>query len=320
MAATIQRAPGPARSPGLVRGDIQERPPGSVIEIPSRYRAFYGVTHQWALNEATAALTAGQQNVPDSVQLDAKLDFYALARVIIWSPRATGGQGKIQLYRDREQLFAGAGGGNESVGRYLSSLGVFQYPQYLSAPLPIRGRSTFKGVAGDFQTVAAALTIRMLHYGYVALRDPVVEHRWYAERVPASYMADFTAEGPLAAPIGANKTVPLSVPIDPDGDFEVRKIVIVSDGEAKIQIKNADTRAEWFHKPVHVWLLGGTTIDADPPSGAWPFLLPDETPEFIKARGALVVTAQDLSGLSNRLQVIFEGDKLKPAQGLAVSP
>jgi hypothetical protein len=306
------------RAGALTRGDLLEAPPGGMIEIPDRYRAFYGMTHQFAAGEQTLALTAGQINISDSLVIDSTFDFYALGRAAIWSPAASGGQGKIQLKIDRELQFAGAGGGNDSVGCYLSTIGTGRFPQYLAAPLLIRGKSTFVAIAGDFQTVAAALTLRTLHFGYIVRKDPVVTKRWYASRTPWRYMADFTVEGPLLAALGANKTQQIPVPIDPDGDFEVKKLIIVSDGEAKLQVKNADTRAEWFHRAVHVWLLGGTTIDADPPAGAWPFLLPDECPEFIAARGALSVTAQDLSGASNRMQVIFEGDKLKPAGGLRV--
>ncbi len=317
--ATVIRPPAAGRAPGLMRGDIEERPPGAVIELPARYRAFYGVTHQFATGEAAPALTAGQQNQPDSVLIDSTFDFYALARAAIWAPAATGGQGKIQFKVDRELQFAAGGGGNDSVGSYLATIGTGRFPQYLAAPLLVRGKSSFVAVVGDFQTVPAALTVRVLHYGYIVRKEPITQRTWYHSRVPWRYMADFTAEGPLLASIPAGGQRSLPVPIDPDGDFEVRKLIIVSDGEAKIQIRNADTRADWFHRPVHVWLLGGTTINADPPAGAWPFLLPDETPEFVKARGALTVTVQDISQLANRVQVIFEGDKLKPATGLRVA-
>lgn len=311
-------APGRIRGPA-VRDALQERPPGALIEVPAQYCAFYGLTHQFAAGEATVALTAGQTNISDTVVIDSTFDFYALRRAAIWSPAASGGQAKIQFKVDRELQIAGSGGGNDSVGSYLSTIGTGRYPQWFDAPLLLRGKSTFVAVAGDYQTVAAALTIRLLHAGYIRRRDPLHPRRWYAARTPWRYMADFTAEGPLGAALTASKTQSLPVPIDPDADFEIRRIIIVSDGEAKVQIKNADTRAEWFNKAVHVWLLGGTTIDADPPAGAWPFVLPEEATELIQGRGSLVVTATDLSAATNRLQVIFEGDKLKPAGGLQVA-
>jgi hypothetical protein len=292
------------------------RPPGAVIERPARYRAFYGITHQFAANEATVALTAGQTNISDSVIIDSTFDFYAIARAAIWAPAASGGQAKVQIVVDRELQFAGSGGGNDSVGSYLSTIGTGRYPQYLRVPLLVGGKSTFKAILGDYQTVAAALTARLLHYGYVVRKDPLEPRRWYSEARPWRYVADFTAEGPNLAALGANKTSTLPVAIDPDADFEISKLIIVSDGEAKLQIKNADTRAEWFHRDVHVWLLGGTTIDAEPPAGAWPFKLPEEAREFVAARGSLSVRAQDLSGATNRLQVVFEGTKLYPPGGV----
>jgi hypothetical protein len=293
-----------------------DRPPGGAIDVPARYRSFYGITHQFAAGEATIALTAGQVNVSDTVVIDSTFDFYAIARAAIWAPAAAGGQGKVQFKIDRQLLFGGSGGGNDSVGCYLSTIGSGRYPQYLSTPLLVRGKSTFVATLGDFQTVAAALTARFLHYGYIQRRTPIVPRRWYAERRPFRYMADFTAEGPLGAAITASKTATIPVPIDPDADFEISKVIVVSDGEAKIQIKNADTRAEWFHRAAHVWLLGGTTIDAEPPAGAWPFRLPDEAREFVAARGSLSVSAQDLSAATNRLQLIFEGHKLYPPGGI----
>lgn len=306
-----------AESGSLRDGGNLRRPSGAAIELPARFKAFFGVTHQFAAGEAAPALTAGQTNAPDSVIIDSTYDFRAIFRAAWWSPAPAAAQCKVQFKVDRDFVFGSQQGASDLPGRFVSTLGVGQFPM----PLPrggqlIRGGSNFVAIAGDFQVVPAAASLRFLHYGYTEYARPVWDRTFYADCYPFSYMADFTAQGPLGAPVGANRTVSLPVPIDNDGDFEIRKVVIVSDGDFKLQVKNVDTRIEWFNKPVFAQLLAGTDILAPIPAGAWPFRLPDECPDYVKARGSLYVTVQDVSGFNNRIQVIFDGSKLRPAGGL----
>ncbi len=291
------------------------------IRLPALRKAFYGVTHQWAAGETTGAIASGKTGVPDMVLIDSSFDFAVIGRTAIWSP-ATADQGKIQFKVNRSILFRGGqGGSTNDAGVYIGTIGAGRYPQTLRTPLLIEGGSTFYGIAGDFQTVAAAITLRTLHYGFIIQPDPIQSERFYDEEEYGRYTADFTVEGPNGASIGANKTQGLPVLVDPDADFEITKVVIVSDGEAKLQFKNVSRRTEWFNKAVHVWLLGGTIYGADPPAGAFPFRLPESTPELIDAGTTGYVTVQDLSNAANRVQVHFEGRRLKPPwfKGIAQS-
>jgi hypothetical protein len=277
--------------------------------VPALWKTFYGVSHQFAAGERTVALTAGQVGAKDVVVLDGSWDFVAVARAAIWSP-VTGDQGKVMMKVNRKDLF--------DAPRYLGTVGTGRYPQYLPLPLVLHGGADFSAVVDDRQIVPAALTVRLLHFGYTVEKSPVQDARWYSEAEPWSYMADFTAEGPTGAAIAANGAMSLPIVIDPDSDNQVYKLSIISDGECKIQVKNASRHQNWFNPAsgVHNFLLGGTTFGADPPVGAWPFVLPESVPEFVTNKGALMITVADTSAATNRVQVIVDGRKLKPAGGL----
>lgn len=299
--------------------------PRGHIEIPALSKAFMGLTHQFATGEATGQVGSGKTGVQDSALLDTSFDFFAVTRCAIWNPVAAS-QNKIMFVVNRELQFgpgAASGATTPGVGGgsvYLSTIGTGRFPQYLRAAKKIPGGSTFTAVVDDRQTVAGAATVRTLHYGWADLRRPFRSRRWYAEAQPYQYVADFTAEGPNGAAIPASGTQSLPIVVDPDWDFEITKVVIVADGEAKLQVKNVSLRTEWFNRAVHIWLLGATTIDADPPAGAWPFLLPISVPEFVDNRGSIFVTVQNLDTVNtNRVQVIFIGRKLMPPGGLRIA-
>jgi hypothetical protein len=288
---------------------MEDRAPrGGHIKVPALWKTFYGVSHQFAAGEKTVALAAGQVGAKDVVVLDGTWDFVAVARGAIWSP-VTGDQAKVMIKENRRELF--------DTPQYLHAFGMGRYPQFIEPnPLVLHGGADFAVVLDDRQTVAAAITARLLHYGYTVHKAPVQEARWYAEAEEWSYTADFTAEGPNGAAIVANGSSDLPMNIDPDGDFQLYKLAIVSDGDCKVQILNADRHQNLFAPAsgVHSFLLQGTIFGADPTSGGWPFRL--LTPEFVKAASSLSVMVSDLSSAANRVQVIGRGRKLKPPGGL----
>lgn len=284
--------------------------PRGHIKVPALWKTFYGVTHQFASGEKTVALTAGQLNVSDTVVMGGSVPFVIVARAGIWSP-ATAEQGKIRVKANRKDLFSDA--------CFLATFGTGRYPQYLPKELVLDGGADFVVTLDDRQTVTTAITARFLHYGYLRHNEPVQAARFYSEAEPWRYVADFTAEGPNAAAVTASGSISLPINIDQDGDFQVYKVTLVSDGAFKVQISNSDRHQDWFWPgPVHAQLLGGVSFGGDPSAGAWPFRLPESVPEFVSAGSSLKVAVSDISAATNRVQVIFDGRKLKPAGGFAL--
>lgn len=288
----------------------EDRRTGHLV-VPALRKTFYGITHQFATGESTGALAASQVGLSDTVVMDGSEEFIAEARTAVWSP-ATADQVKVMVRVNRALLW--------DTPNYLATFGTGRYPFSLPSPLALKGGVDFSLVLDDRQTVAAAVTARFLHFGWHVHEQPIQEARAYATAEPWRYTADFTVEGPNGAAVVANGVTSLPVVIDPDSDFLVYKLLLISDGEFKIQIKHSSRHRDWFNKAVHNLLLAGTYFGADPPVGAWPFRLPRSVPEFVPTRDSLFVTVQDTSAAANRIQAIFEGRKLKPPGGFTVDP
>jgi len=278
----------------------------TLLCLPPRQREFYGLIHQFAAGQAQPALTGGQLNAVDTVQVDGSADFLLVGHAAM----ATSLQAKVQ--------FDISGGINFHQDKiFLSGLGSGYFPQWIDPPRLIpRGTAAFRALVDDRQLVPAANTIRILHIGMKVLARPRPA-LYYESQEPYKYLADFTDQGPTGGAIGANKALSLPVGINSDADFEIQKIAILSDGDLTLDILATSDTLSWFSRPCHTQLLGGTTIEAIGPglfSGAWPFRLPGR--KFVPAVGAIQVTATDLTGASNRAQVIFIGRKLRPPGGI----
>ena len=281
-------------------------PPGTII-TPARRKHFFGYTHQFAAGAQTGAITAGQLGASDTIQITRDADFLRYGSVGIITP---AGAGQVKLVYQVNS------------GRRLSSKPLYiagtldqQFPHWLTQAERLRGGDNFIAFVDDRQAVTVAATLRVLHIGvkeFPALLEPA---RAYHSQEPFSYVADYTAEG-LGA-IAASKTVPTAVTIDADADFEIWKIMIVSDSQdATLDIISSYKAIGWFNTPAYLTNLGATGFNSSPSTGGWPFRLP--LPVYLPFGSALQVIATDLSAASNRMQVIFEGRKLMPPGGLPI--
>lgn len=267
---------------------------------PKRYE-FFGLVHQ------IIPLASGAIRGADNVAIDGQAD------LLIYKQSAIYGDGQIKVDFQLSQ-----GTKLTELPMFISALGGQGGPaRILASPFLVPRGSTFTMFADDRQTVAAAQNIRVLHAGVKVFDSPFEPARVYHTVEAFDYVANFTANDSGIGALAANGTLAYPVEIASDHDFEIVKMAILADGDATVQIATTGKALEWFNRACHIALLGGTAFNASPPSGAWPFILP--SPVFVPKAGSIQVTAADLSGAANRLQVIFHGRRLKPSGGVPVS-
>jgi len=289
--------------------------PADVVLRAPRYRHFYGLVHQYI---GTGQIAAGSLNNPDSFQIDQDADFIERATGAEFSS-LTGGELKAQFEIVPGELL-------QQFPMYVNSLGSGQLPKWWPQAGRLGGKRIprgciYKSTVDDRQAVATASTLRLAHYGFKAFATPIVGPMAYQSAEPFRYGVDYTTEGVGA--LGANATNPQPVNVGIDADFEIYKLIILCDGPGTIDIisSSAFGNHAWFNRTFSLALLGATEIDADPSAGEWPFRLADLAgPVWIPGGGAIQVTVADTSGATNRVQVILEGLKLKPAMGINIDP
>lgn len=277
-----------------------------------RRRTLFGIVHQFL------PLAAGARSIEDTVTIDGQSDFdvHRLAFT------AQDAQAKIQFR-------IGTGIVYNDTPHFLSALGVGQFALPLSA-LPLMGRTsmrqgyripranTYTLTASDRQIVQQTNNIRVLSIGAKVFDKPFEPAKAY-ERVRAyRYVANFTADDNGGGPVAANAVRDFAVGISGQADFDIYGLSIIADDpNITLRIQISGRQEEWFNRPCHALLLGGTTIGAVPPSGGTPFLLP--YPYRVPAAGFVNVQVADLSGQSNRVQVVFHGLWCEPAHGINIA-
>jgi hypothetical protein len=90
------------------------------------------------------------------------------------------------------------------------------------------------------------------------------------------------------------------VNINIDSHFLIRRLTATRTGAALVTIKDAATERQWMNTSIHIDNVFG--------NGMFPNVLP--APRFIWRGSVINITAQDLSGASNRLILTFSGEKL----------
>lgn len=268
-----------------------------------RFRRFFGVVHQFL------PLAASARSVEDTQTIDGQADFRIYRRTFT----APDGQAKV-VFR------TGTGRVMMDTPVFLSgALGSGQFPLTLPQHGQIVPRAnTFTMTAWDRQTVPSAQNVRVLHIGEKVYDRPIEPAKAYVRVVAYQYTANFTADENGSGPIAANGVLDFAVRISGDADFDVYGFSIVADSpDLTVQIEVSGRNEEWFSRPCHGHLLGATAINAAIPSGGTPFRLPH--PLRVRAAGSINVRCADLSGSTNRVQVIFYGLWCEPGGGIPIT-
>lgn len=272
-----------------------------LLAVEPRRKEFYGLIHQFL------PLAAGTLGNTDNVQVDGQADF------LIYSMAAAydDGQAQVQfVVQPDRNLF--------SFPVWVPALGTGSFPKRYSAPFVIPRAQTFTCVADARQVVPADQSVRILHIGMKQYDTPFEAARAYQNVFPYDYEANFTSFNGGIGPVPSLGVLSYPINVFSDSDFDIYSVTVFSDGEATLQINSSGKALDWFNRPCHVALMGGTNVNAPIPSGGRPFTLP--APFRVPSSGSILITAADLSGAENQVQVIFHGLRMKPPGGLPVDP
>lgn len=272
--------------------------PGTYVR-KARSREFFGVIHQ------LLPLAASAVQINDDVPLDGQADFLSFGRAATF----TDGQAKVRFERVPGRYDA-------SAPYFISSLGSGRFPLYYPQPLLIPRGTTYRMWADDREVVAANNNLRVLHIGQKVFDTPFESAKLYTWVEPDRLVADFTAQNPIGA-LTALGTLQFALQVSSEFDFDISKVVVLSDGPITVDIETTGKALKWFNRSIHSFLLGGSAFNAGELSGQWPFRLP--SPVLVPASGVILVTVTDLSNAANRVQIMFDGLKMAPARGMPIS-
>lgn len=163
-------------------------------------------------------------------------------------------------------------------------------PYILTRPFAIRAATTFTASFADFS--GATNSIRHTLHG-AKLRKGKAP--WDEEWKATPYF-DYTA----TIVIPANQTGSANISINIDSHFLVRRLTGTRTGAALVSIKDNATERQWMNTSIHIDNLFGNS--------QFPNIMP--APRFIYRGSVINVSAQDLSGASNTLRLVFSGEKL----------
>lgn len=286
--------------------------PGITSSIPSvpstgqfalitrpRFRRFFGVVHQFL------PLASGARNLQDTQTIDGQADYWIYKR----AATANSFEAKVQFIVGTGRLFM-------DVPHFMGLDGIGQFPFLLPPQGQIVPKAnTFSMIASDRQIVQSAQNIRVLHIGEKVFGNPIEPPKAYTRVMAYQYTANFTADDNGNGPIAANSILDFGVRISGDADFDIYGFAVLADSPLlTLQIEVSGRNEEWFSRPVHGMLVGATAINAPIPAGGTPFRLPH--PLRVRATGTINTRVADLSGASNRVQVVYFGLWCEPGGGI----
>lgn len=274
--------------------------PGTYVR-KARYREFFGLVHQ------LLPLSSGLTQINDDINVDGQSDFLS------WGRAATFGSGEAKVRFERVP-----GKYDASSPYFIAGLGSGRFPLYYPQPLLIARGSTYRMWADDRQIVAGDNNLRVLHIGQKVFDTPFESAKMYSYAEPDRLLADFTAQQTVGAlPAVLNSSLQFPVFVSSEFDFDIAKVIVLSDGPITIDIETTGKALRWFNRAVHSNLLGGSDFNSPELAGQWPFRLP--SPVLVPAGGVILVTVVNLTALSNRVQIMFDGTKMMPARGFPIS-
>ena len=294
-----------ARRRSLGQGPSPVMPPRAAPV--GEWKEYYIYTFDFT---GSAALTGGAADArpttlafaPVSVRIDSDADFelgktmYFPARGRVYARYKDETRGQY-LHRGTLDLRAVAG-----IGQAFPIVGSPSFLPYIwPAIWRVKASSLLSVEAADFSGLGLGTNAVRLSFHGAKCRSGVKP--WDDARVVrrVAYTLPWPPDDVDFTAIAANATVPVSAPIDAEGDFLVHKITGVRTGEAIITIQDGPGRERlWMDRAVHIDNLVG--------NGSFPNILP--APRFVFRGSTISGTIRDLSGATNYVRLYFHGERL----------
>lgn len=252
---------------------------------------------------ALALAANGRRTI--AVDIDREGDF-ALRRI---AQVATSFNYRVALTDQEDRLFIGAPGTIETPA--VNMFGTGQLPHELTAARVFRRTNQLRVSLTDAS--GAPNTVRVLLTGAQMFPAPPFQIPRFREAEPYALILNFGAETTDdAAQIAANGTGEFSRRVPGDSWFEVHSLALSTTGAATVQLLTNAFR-EWFRRPVHSDLLGGTSflgafqgVGAPiAPTSAWPFRF--TPPKLLPSNAILTARVADLSAALNSVRLTVHG-------------
>lgn len=285
---------------------------GTIIRRP-QYGKTYGYLHRFTPN--IGQWIAGAINARDAFQIDGDSDFLITKQAVLGFDEVGQRLGDTVAFEATP-----ASQGLNTREMFLSTLGSGFRPNQINPPIMLGRSAIFTAALSNRNAAGTLPTVIIAHHGVKLYRNPVVGQRLYRSRIsgyryPAIF-ADF-AGGDGRPPLAAGASDQVTLRIDGDSDFDIRKLIVVSDAPVTVQVITMED--QWFKNPVRSELLGGSRIENAGAQGAvageYPWFMPAD--RLVEAASYISVLLTN-TDVVNEVQamVVFEGDKLYPAGGV----
>lgn len=159
-------------------------------------------------------------------------------------------------------------------------------------PLPVVFRrsgnitAAFSDYSGALNSIRLALHGSKIREGKAPWQKPW-RRRLYFDYVATTILA-------------ASDTSSITIPINQDSDFIVKKITGLSEHPYVVTVQDGATDKQWMDKPVHSQNFVG--------NAHFPNILP--SPRFIYRGSVIYLTIQNLVAKANTIRIVFSGEKL----------
>lgn len=161
-------------------------------------------------------------------------------------------------------------------------------------PYYIAASTTFTVSAADFSGLS--YNFRITFHGAKLREGKAPWDKKFRAMTP--YVYPISSTGTVEVP--ANGTSSISIATDNDAPFNVERMVGARDGACMVTIKDGARDRQWMNQAVHFDNLVGNAVD--------PHIM--SAPRHIPRGAVISVTIQDLSGVSNTVELNFIGSKL----------
>lgn len=235
----------------------------------------------YGLNQS---LTAGNGTVfqPNNIRLDSDADFEAHKLTY----NATSGNVRTRLRTDQGlYLMKQEVNLRNIAGNFAGTPFIFPRPHAFVAGSNLIVESADRS--------GGANTLRWTFMGAKIRQGTAPWDRRYRAVRPFTYSVEETR-------VAANQTASLRIEIDTDSHFLVQKITGTKEGNCLVEFKEGGRDLDWQNTPLHFETIVG--------NGQFPNVL--FANRFVRRGLVLVIQIQDLSGLSNLVEIALHGVKM----------
>ena len=254
------------------------------------WKEYFIYTHNTALTAGT-----GTNFNAINIRIDSDADFEFNKTTFV----ATNDRVKIKYKDDSagRYLTKGSPDIKSLAGRNILPMGLSNshLPFVWSRPYLISAGTNFVVEAADYSN--AANQLRMAFHGSKIRQGDAPWDKHFRAAVPFVY--SFT-DGQVT--LAANGTATPHIEMDIDSHFVVHKITGIRTGDATVLVNEGARGREWSNVPVHIDNILG--------NGAFPNILLQNRFRFILRGSVVSFNLQDLSGLSNIVDINLIGLKL----------